>query len=101
MSTLARPKGMRGQLMTDIKRNMVVSTILATIGAYVWYVKVVKHRREVYADFHKNTDLDAVYERQKAKGVFTAFQKIEEYEAELAEAAAEAAGGEEEEAEEE
>ena len=78
MSTLARPKGMRGQLMTDIKRNMVVSTILATIGAYVWYVKVVKHRREVYADFHKNTDLDAVYERQKAKGVFTAFAKIEE-----------------------
>ena len=80
---------------------MIGSFLIATAGTVFFYYKVVKRRREVYAEFHKNTDLDAVYERQKAKGVFTAFQKIEEYEAELAEAAAEAAGGEEEEAEEE
>merc|ERR1712086_631050 len=95
MSTkgLPRPGGMRGQLMKNIARNMVVAGVLATGVTYAWYVGVVKARKDVYAEFHKTLDIDAMYERMKSKGVFWAFKAIEEYQAEQA--------GEEEAAEEE
>ena len=84
MSTkaLARPNGMRGQLMKNISKNMGVAFVLATGVTYAWYIGVVKARKDVYAEFHKNLDIDAMYERMKSKGVFWAFKAIEEYQAE-------------------
>ena len=86
MSTkaLARPNGMRGQLMKNISKNMGVAFVLATGVTYAWYIGVVKARKDVYAEFHKNLDIDAMYERMKSKGVFWAFKAIEEYQAEQA-----------------
>ena len=82
--------------MKDIARNMVIAGVLATGVTYAWYVGVVKARKDVYAEFHRTLDVDAMYERMKSKGVFWAFKAIEEYEAEQAGEAE----GEEEEAEE-
>ena len=81
--------------MKDIARNMVIAGVLATGVTYAWYVGVVKARKDVYAEFHRTLDVDAMYERMKSKGVFWAFKAIEEYEAEQAGEAE----GEEEEAE--
>ena len=81
---LARPSGMRGQLMKNIARNMGVAFVLATGVTYAWYIGVVKARKDVYAEFHKTLDIDAMYERMKSKGVFWAFKAIEEYQAEQA-----------------
>ena len=81
---LARPGGMRGQLMKNISKNMGVAFVLATGVTYAWYIGVVKARKDVYAEFHKNLDIDAMYERMKSKGVFWAFKAIEEYQAEQA-----------------
>ena len=84
MSTkaLARPSGMKGQLMKNIARNMGVAFVLATGVTYAFYVGVVKARKDVYAEFHRTVDIDAMYERMKSKGVFWAFKAIEEYQAE-------------------
>jgi hypothetical protein len=84
MSTkaLARPNGMRGQLMKNITKNMGVAFVLATGVTYAWYIGVVKARKDVYAEFHRTVDVDAMYERMKSKGVFWAFKAIEEYQAE-------------------
>ena len=81
---LARPSGMRGQLMKNISKNMAVAFVLATGVTYAWYIGVVKARKDVYAEFHKTLDIDAMYERMKSKGVFWAFKAIEEYQAEQA-----------------
>ena len=70
---------------------MGVAFVLATGVTYAWYIGVVKARKDVYAEFHRTVDIDAMYERMKSKGVFWAFKAIEEYQAEQA--------GEEEEAE--
>jgi hypothetical protein len=75
---------MRGQLMKNIARNMVVGGVLATGVTYAWYVGVVKARKDAYAEFHRTVDVDAMYERMKSKGVFWAFKAIEEYQAEQA-----------------
>jgi len=83
MSTkLARPDGMKGALVKQIGKNMAIATVLATIGAYAFYVGVVKRRRDVYAEFHRTADPDAMYERMKSKGVFWALNTIEEFKAE-------------------
>ena len=81
---LARPGGMRGQLMKNISKNMGVAFVLATGVTYAWYIGVVKARKDVYAEFHRTVDVDAMYERMKSKGVFWAFKAIEEYQAEQA-----------------
>ena len=70
--------------MKDIARNMVIAGVLATGVTYAWYVGVVKARKDVYAEFHRTLDVDAMYERMKSKGVFWAFKAIEEYQAEQA-----------------
>ena len=63
---------------------MGVAFVLATGVTYAWYIGVVKARKDVYAEFHRTVDIDAMYERMKSKGVFWAFKAIEEYQAEQA-----------------
>ena len=70
--------------MKNIARNMGVAFVLATGVTYAWYIGVVKARKDVYAEFHRTVDIDAMYERMKSKGVFWAFKAIEEYQAEQA-----------------
>merc|ERR1712080_794151 len=103
MSTkLARPEGMKGALVKQIGKNMIIAGVLATIGTYAFYIGVVKARRDVYAEFHRTVDPDAMYERMKSKGVFWAVKAIDEWkeeqagEAEEGEAEEEAAEEEEE-----
>merc|ERR1712203_566755 len=64
-----------------------------------------KTQEDVYAEWHRTVDPDAMYERMKSKGVFWAFKAIEEYQEEQAgeaeEEAAEEEAAEEEAAEEE
>merc|ERR1712172_84491 len=102
MATLARPDGMKGSLVKQIGKNIAISFVLANIGTAAFYYGVVKRRRDVYAEWHRTVDPDAMYERIKSKGVFWAFKAIEEYQAEQAgeeEAAEDEAAVEEEEEE--
>ena len=73
-AALPRPDGMRGQLMKNITKNMVVAFVLSCTTTAAWYYGVVKARKDVYEEFHKNYDADAAYERMKSKGVFWAFK---------------------------
>merc|ERR1712083_1086417 len=97
MSTkLARPDGMKGALVKQIGKNIAIAGVLATVVTVAWYYGVVKARRDVYAEFHRTADPDAMYERMKSKGVFWAFRAIEEYKEEQEGEAEEEEGGDEE-----
>merc|ERR1711862_406792 len=67
---IARPTGMKGHLMKTIQRNLGLATVFASVVTTGWYFWVVKSRKDAYANFYKNLDADAMFERQKSKGVF-------------------------------
>merc|ERR1719238_1281318 len=69
---------MKGALVKQIGKNIAISFVLATVGTTAFYYGVVKRRRDVYAEWHRTVDPDAMYERMKSKGVFWAFKAIEE-----------------------
>ena len=75
---IARPSGMRGALMKNIQRNLGVAGVFATVMATGWYFWVVKSRRDAYTEFYKKLDADAMFERQKSKGVFYYNKDMEE-----------------------
>merc|ERR1712170_44257 len=79
---LARPTGMKGHLMNTIKRNLGLATVFASVMTTGWYFWVVKSRKDAYTNFYKNLDADAMFERQKSKGVFYYNKDMEEGEEE-------------------
>ena len=80
VAKLARPAGMKGQLIKNIQRNMGIAFVLASIGAGAWYVGVIQPRKQQYADFHKQLDAEKMFNRMKSKGVFWYTKAIEEAE---------------------
>lgn len=81
---LARPSGMRGALINNLKRNMVIAFFLSCGTAGTFWYTVVKNRKDTYTNFHKNFDAQAMFERQKAAGVFQYTRDIADAEEELA-----------------
>ena len=80
VAKLARPAGMKGQLIKNIQRNMGIAFVLVSIGAGAWYVGVIQPRKQQYADFHKQLDAEKMFNRMKSKGVFWYTKAIEEAE---------------------
>merc|ERR1712062_817444 len=72
---IARPTGMKGHLMKTIQRNLGMAAVFAGVVTTGWYFWVVKSRKDAYANFYKNLDADAMFERQKSKGVFLLQQR--------------------------
>ena len=75
---IARPTGMKGHLMKTIQRNLGMAAVFAGVVTTGWYFWVVKSRKDAYANFYKNLDADAMFERQKSKGVFYYNKDMEE-----------------------
>ena len=47
-----------------------MATVTATATSVAWYFLVNKARRDNYANFYKNYDAEADFQRMKAAGVF-------------------------------
>ena len=75
---LSRPAGMKGQLMLNIRKNLVIATVISTAACVGWYFGVIQPRKQAYANFYKTLDIDKMYERQKSKGIFNCIKAIEE-----------------------
>ena len=75
--TIAKPV-MRGALMSQIKKNMVVAGIVSTGVSAAWWWFVCRDRKLAYESFHKNLDVDKMFARQKAAGVFKSLNDLEE-----------------------
>nr|ALS05275.1 hypothetical protein [Tortanus forcipatus] len=71
---------MRGLHVNQIKRNLIIATLFSTATSLAWYFTVNKPRKEAYANFYKNYDAEADFQRMKAAGVFQSVKVIEEAE---------------------
>eukprot|EP00088_Acartia_fossae_P052715 TRINITY_DN5968_c0_g1_i1.p1 TRINITY_DN5968_c0_g1~~TRINITY_DN5968_c0_g1_i1.p1 ORF type:complete len:103 (+),score=37.15 TRINITY_DN5968_c0_g1_i1:42-311(+) len=84
VTKLAKP-AMRGLYLQQIKRNVLGATVFSLATSTAWYFLINKARRDNYANFYKNYDDDAEWERIKATGVLQSVQVVEEGLAELGE----------------
>ncbi|XP_077991704.1 cytochrome c oxidase subunit 6C-1-like [Glandiceps talaboti] len=67
--SLVRPQ-MRGLLKSKIKRDIVIGTVLAFIGAGIVKYGMAEPRKRAYADFYKDYDDQKAFEAMKEAGVF-------------------------------
>jgi len=84
VTKLAKPV-MRGNHLREIKKSVILATVTATATSVAWYFLVNKARRDNYANFYKNYDAEADFQRMKAAGVFQSVKLIEEAAAEAEE----------------
>jgi len=77
VTKLAKP-ALRGFHLKEIKRNVGLATVGASVVSVAWYWFVNKARRDNYASFYKNYDAEAEFQRMKAAGVFNCVKQIEE-----------------------
>jgi len=77
VTKLARP-ALRGHHLNEIKRNVGIATVGASVVSFAWYWFINKARRDNYANFYKNYDAEAEFQRMKAAGVFNCVKQIEE-----------------------
>jgi len=77
VARIAKP-ALRGYHLKEIKRNVLISTVGASVLSVVWYYGINKARRDNYANFYKNYDAEAEFQRMKAAGVFNCVKTIEE-----------------------
>ena len=66
---LPKPE-LRGALIKQIKVNLFGSLLGATGIAAAWWYYVSRQRKINYSEFHKNHDIDKVYDSMKKAGVF-------------------------------
>ncbi|XP_044745987.1 cytochrome c oxidase subunit 6C-like [Coccinella septempunctata] len=66
---LPKPQ-LRGLLRSQIKVNLIVMSVIAVGAVALQKVFINDRRKQVYADFYKNYDIDKEFERMKAKGLF-------------------------------
>ena len=78
VAKVARPTGMKGQLVANIRKNMIIASVIASVTTAGWYFGVVQERKAAYADFYKTLDVEKMYNRQKSKGVFWCTKDLEE-----------------------
>ncbi|XP_076030290.1 cytochrome c oxidase subunit 6C-1-like isoform X2 [Oratosquilla oratoria] len=75
--TLAKPQ-MRGLLTNTIKKNLIIGTVLSVIAVCGWKYTVEVPRKKKYAEFYKDYDAMAEFERMKALGLFQSCGQEEE-----------------------
>ncbi|XP_059617182.1 cytochrome c oxidase subunit 6C-1-like [Phlebotomus argentipes] len=61
---------LRGLHQATIKRNLAVAIGLAALSVVAMKFLYNNPRKERYAEFYKNYDADAAFERMKQRGVF-------------------------------
>ena len=61
------PPQLRGLLNSRLMRDLTVLPFLAGGGGFLWYWFVMKPRREVYAEFYKNYDAQAVAKKMETE----------------------------------
>merc|ERR1712243_128422 len=77
ISRLAKPK-MRGLLTDQIKKHLLVSTVLSVLSAYAYKVMVGDPRKQTYAEFYRNYDVEKEFEKMREAGIFTSCRPKEE-----------------------
>ncbi|XP_055680811.1 cytochrome c oxidase subunit 6C [Lutzomyia longipalpis] len=63
---------LRGLHHATIKRNLAVSLVLCTISVIAVKILHNDRRKANYAEFYKNYDAEAAYERMRKAGLFQA-----------------------------
>ncbi|TRY69204.1 hypothetical protein TCAL_10240 [Tigriopus californicus] len=53
VTKIARPAQMRGFLISTIKRNFAIATVVTGFVTAGWYFTISKPRKEAYAAFYK------------------------------------------------
>ncbi|CAH1640784.1 unnamed protein product [Spodoptera littoralis] len=69
VSTASKPM-MRGLLNAQIKRNLIVSLVLAGISAVAVKQLVGNERKRKYAEFYRTYDAEKEFEEMRKKGLF-------------------------------
>jgi len=90
VARLAKPTQMRNHSTSKVVPLLIKAFVLSCTTTFGYYWFIFKARKEAYRDYYANYDADRVYEQMKRTGVFQSTGAI-------AEAAAEAAGGDDEE----
>uniref|UniRef100_G3MSE9 Uncharacterized protein n=1 Tax=Amblyomma maculatum TaxID=34609 RepID=G3MSE9_AMBMU len=68
MSELARPQ-FHGLLKSYLRKHIAICLTLGVIGGAAWRYLYAIPRKQRYADFYKNYDADAEYEKMVKAGV--------------------------------
>ncbi|XP_044263864.1 cytochrome c oxidase subunit 6C-1-like [Tribolium madens] len=69
VSKAAKPQ-LRGLLHNQIKRNLIVAIGMCITAAVAQKIFVNDHRKQVYAEFYKNYDINKEFNRIRNKGLF-------------------------------
>ncbi|CAH0696400.1 unnamed protein product [Spodoptera exigua] len=69
VSTASKPM-MRGLLNAQIKRNLIVSLVLAGISAVAVKQLVGNERKRKYAEYYRTYDAEKEFEEMRKKGLF-------------------------------
>ncbi|KAG4077664.1 hypothetical protein HA402_015707 [Bradysia odoriphaga] len=69
VSTPGRPQ-LKGLHNATIKRNLVVAIGLSFLAMFAYKFAVNEPKKRTYAEFYKNYDADAAFERMRKHGVF-------------------------------
>jgi len=77
VAKVAKPV-MRGMHVQNIKKNILIATVLSTVTTGAWYFAVNKPRIQAYKDFYANYDAEKDFQRMKALGVFQSTALIAE-----------------------
>ncbi|XP_042856264.1 cytochrome c oxidase subunit 6C-1-like [Penaeus japonicus] len=66
---IAKPV-MRGLLTAQIKKHIIIAGVLSFAAVGVWKSTVQNPRKQLYADFYKEYDAMAEFERMRGLGLF-------------------------------
>ncbi|XP_075985300.1 cytochrome c oxidase subunit 6C-like [Anticarsia gemmatalis] len=69
VSTIAKPQ-MRGLLNGQIKKNLIISLVLAGISGVAFKQLVGTERKRKYAEFYRTYDAEKEFEIMRKKGLF-------------------------------
>ncbi|XP_077495340.1 cytochrome c oxidase subunit 6C-like [Amblyomma americanum] len=68
MSQVARPQ-FHGLLKSHLRKHIAICLTLGVIGGAAWRYLYANPRKQRYADFYKNYDPEAEYEKMVKAGV--------------------------------
>merc|ERR1711942_628121 len=66
---LAKP-AMRNLLTSRLKIETIIGSVLTIVAGVAWKYGVQEPRKKVYAEFYKNYDAEADFERMRLNNVF-------------------------------
>ncbi|XP_066253557.1 cytochrome c oxidase subunit 6C-like [Euwallacea similis] len=69
VSTVTKPQ-LRGLLRSQIKLNLLAALGMCTVAAVAMKFLYNDKRKELYAQFYKNYDINKEFEKMRAKGLF-------------------------------